>query len=581
MDIVVEGLVKQFQADHDLEALAGDEAFEAFAGFCVLSSFYESDFTPDVFRMGGGNDYGIDVYGILVNGMLLRDEAEVRATAEQARQLDVHIVVVQAKTSPKFETKVIADLADNLAHVVGKEELPYPASPDVDNLRACLDAVYANIAKFSGGRPKLHVRYVTTGNQVAEMLRKKAMSAERNLMRSARFDVVDVQCVTRDELCELYKRATQAVPATFEMPKKLSLARMPGVEESLLGLLSARELVTKVLTDPTGHIRKALFHENVRDFQGYNGVNAQIRDTVRDEHGHRRFAVLNNGVTIVTRNLRVVGDEVHIRDFQVVNGCQTCHVLFDERDRLSDDVQISVRVVHSEDEQVIAGIIAATNRQTAVSEEDLSVREDFHKRLEDWFAAQEPARRLWYERRSKQYATRQDVEKTRVVNRAQLTRAYAAMFLGEPSEVGHYRDLTTRRRAELFQADHLPDPYYVAAATHYRIEWLLRTRRIRTTFRPARYHLMAALRWQVLGADRLTTNPRRVADQCRKMLDLMWDPGAAEQAVLRLLPQLTGIIADEEAAGIPLGEMVRNRRFADAVRAAVVPGPRRGEVHSR
>jgi hypothetical protein len=65
------------------------------------------------------------------------------------------------------------------------------------------------------------------------------------------------------------------------------------------------------------------------------------------------------------------------------------------------------------------------------------------------------------------------------------------------------------------------------------------------------------------------------------MLDLMWDPGAAEQAVLRLLPQLTGIIADEEAAGIPLGEMVRNRRFADAVRAAVVPGPRRGEVHSR
>jgi hypothetical protein len=581
MDIVVEGLVKQFQADHDLEALAGDEAFEAFAGFCVLSSFYESDFTPEVFRMGGGNDYGIDVYGILVNGMLLRDEAEVRVTAEQARQLDVHIVVVQAKTSPKFETKVIADLADNLSHVVGKEELPYPASPDVDNLRACLDAVYANIAKFSGGRPKLHIRYVTTGSQVAEMLRRKAASAERNLMRSERFDAVDVQCVTRDELCELYKRATQAVPATFEMPKKLSLARMPGVEESLLGLLSARELVTKVLTDPTGHIRKALFHENVRDFQGYNGVNAQIRDTVRDEDGHRRFAVLNNGVTIVTRNLRVVGDEVHIRDFQVVNGCQTCHVLFDERDRLSDDVQISVRVVHSEDEQVIAGIIAATNRQTAVSEEDLSVREDFHKRLEDWFAAQEPARRLWYERRSKQYATRQDVEKTRVVNRAQLTRSYAAMFLGEPSEAGHYRDLTTRRRDELFQADHLPDPYYVAAATHYRIEWLLRTRRIRATFRPARYHLMAALRWQVLGADRLTANPRRVADQCRKMLDLMWDPGAAEQAVLRLLPQLTGIIADEEAAGIPLGEMVRNRRFADAVRAAVVPGPRRGEVHSR
>jgi hypothetical protein len=66
-------------------------------------------------------------------------------------------------------------------------------------------------------------------------------------------------------------------------------------------------------------------------------VNAQLRDEI----GHRRFAVLNNGITIVTRNLRVVGDEVHIRDFQVVNGCQTCHVLFDERSHLNNDVQVS------------------------------------------------------------------------------------------------------------------------------------------------------------------------------------------------------------------------------------------------
>ncbi|MFI5925619.1 AIPR family protein [Micromonospora sp. NPDC051543] len=572
MDIVINSLVRQFQTDHDLVGLPPDEAFEAFAGFCVLSSFYESDFTPDAFRMGGGNDLGIDVFGILVNGDLLHDEADVRAATEQARQLDVQIIVVQAKTSPKFESKVIADLADNLAHVVDKADLPYPASPDVENLRGCLRAVYANIAKFSGGRPKLHVRYVTTGGQVADLLRKKAASAERGLMRSGRFDVVDVRCVTRDELRELYKRATQAVPATFEMLKKLSPPTMPGVVQSLFGLLPARELVSQVLTDPAGNIRKALFHENVRDFQGYNGVNGQIRDAIRDPLQHRRFAVLNNGVTIVTRGLNVVGDEVHIRDFQVVNGCQTCHVLFDERDRLTDDVQVSVRIVHSEDEKVIAGIIAATNRQTAVSEEELSTREDFHRRLEDWFAAQPAAHRLWYERRSKQYAARNEVEKTRVVNRAQLTRAYAAMFLGEPAAAGHYRELTQRHRGALFQEDHLPDAYYAAAAAHYRLEWLLRTRRIRTTLRPARYHLMAALRWQVLGTERLTTNPRRASEQCRRLLDLLWDPGASEQAVLKLLPTLGRIIDVEQRSGVPLGQMVRNRRFADAVRAAVLGG---------
>ncbi len=502
MDIVIESLMQRFQADHDLGALREDEAFEAFAGFCVLSSFYESEFDPGQFRMGGGGDLGIDAFGIMVNGELYRDEADVRAVADQAKQLDVHIIVVQAKTSPRFEAKVISDLADNLAQLVVKAEMSYPASADIENLRGCLDALYANIAKFSGGRPRLHVRYVSTGNQVAVLLHRKAASAEKALTRTERFDAVDVRCVTRDELCELYRRATQAVAANFEMPKKLALPRMPGVEQSLFGLIPATELVTKVLTDPTGHIRKALFHENVRDFQGYNAVNGQIRETVRDAAASRRFAVLNNGITIVTRGLGVVGDEVRIRDFQVVNGCQTCHVLFDERERLTDHVQVSVRIVHSTEEEVITGIIAATNRQTAVSEEELSVREDFHRGLEDWFEAQEKPHRLWYERRSKQYATRPDVEKTRVVNRGQLTRAYAAMFLGEPHGTAHYRDLTTKRRDDLFQPGQLPDPYYVAAAAHYRIEWLLRTRRIPSGLRPARYHLLAALRWPLCAGRR-------------------------------------------------------------------------------
>lgn len=228
-------------------------------------------------------------------------------------------------------------------------------------------------------------------------------------------------------------------------------------------------------------------------------------------------------------------------------------------------------MVHSEDGDVIAGIIAATNRQTAVSEEDLSTREDFHKQLEDFFAAQPLGRRLYYERRSKQYVARPDVEKTRVVNSSQLTRAYAAMFLGEPSSAGHYRDLTARRRDDLFRAGQPGDPYYVAAAMHYRIEWLLRTRRLLPRLRPVRYHLMAALRWRVLGAAPLAGNPRRAEEQCRRLLDLIWEPGRAEQAVLKLVPDINRIIEAEEAAGVPLGEMVRNRRFADTVRTAVLP----------
>lgn len=78
---------------------------------------------------------------------------------------------------------------------------------------------------------------------------------------------------------------------------------------------------------------------------------------LQDGERRDRFAVLNNGVAIVTRELTVVGDEIALRDFQVVNGCQTCHVLFEQRKLLTDAVQVSVRVVHSQDNDVIGGII--------------------------------------------------------------------------------------------------------------------------------------------------------------------------------------------------------------------------------
>jgi hypothetical protein len=566
----MKSLVERFMQDHDLTQLREEEAFEAFAGFCVLSTFYESGFRPDTFRMGGGNDLGVDVFGILVNGELLRDSADVRAATEQAKRLDVQIVVIQAKTSAGFETKVISDLADNLTHIIDPNPVPYPASLDIGNIRECLAAVYADLAKLNGRLPRLHVRYVTTADRVADMVTRKARNAEKRLYGSGRFETVDFRCVTHRELRDLYRQATEAVGASFEMVKKISLPKIPGVQQALLGLLSARTLVEHLLTDDGGGIRKSLFHENVRDFEGYNDVNDKIRGTLRDSERKERFAVLNNGVTIVTRELTVAGDDIHIRDFQIVNGCQTCHVLFDERELLTDAVQVSVRLVHSQDEDVIGGIVAATNLQTAVSEEMLSAREDFHKNLEEFFACQPAARRLYYERRSRQYSSLLEVPKTRIISMSQLARAYLAVFLEEPDRVGHFKDVLEKRRNQLFRSDHQPAAYYTAAAASYRLEALIRNRRIPSNYSPARYHILSAMKMRVIGPGPLPRAPRAAAADCNKLLEIVWDPAASERLVLNLLPALQRSIDAERAGGAPLSEVVRTRRFAERVRQEVV-----------
>ncbi|MEO6087193.1 MAG: AIPR family protein [Umezawaea sp.] len=571
MDLVIQGLVKEFQEVQSLTELPQSEAFEAFAAYCVLSSYYEGEFSPDGFRTGGGNDLGIDAFGVVVNGDLLHDAADVRAAVDAAPKVDVQIVVVQAKTSTGFETKVISDLAENLCHVTSSEPLPYEASEDVRNLRDCLTAIYANIGKLSTRLPQLHVHYATTGDQVADMVAQKARSAEKQLAEPGLFEVVEFHCVPRGELRKLYRRATTKVAATFPMPKKVFFPKVPGVEQSLLGLLAAKDLVEHVLGDGSGRLRKTLFNDNVRDFQGYNDVNSEIRETLRDPVRRERFAALNNGITIVTRGLTVVGDEVHVDDFQIVNGCQTCHVLFEQRDLLTDAVHVSVRIVHSQDEDLINGIVAATNRQTVVTEEDLSVREDFHRLLEDYFhRGRDKQHSLYYERRSKQYSEGKQFEKTRVITRAQLTRAYVAMFLDEPSRSGHLKTLLAARGKELFTPDQQPILYYTAAATFYRLEWLIRNRRIPNDYSPARYHLLAAIKTRLLGSDRVSHSAKAAQKQCERVLDVIWDQNSSERLVLDLLDPLQRAIDAESALGGRLGEMVRTQRFAERFRNEVL-----------
>jgi AIPR protein len=190
----------------------------------------------------------------------------------------------------------------------------------------------------------------------------------------------------------------------------------------------------KLLTDDdSGEIRRSVFEDNVRDFQGADApVNGRIRETLRgDNHGH--FAVLNNGITIVVRDLRVTANTFRLADYQIVNGAQTSNVLFANRDVLDSGAEVLVptRLIQTDDEDLITAIVTATNSQTQVRVEELNARASAERHVEKFFAGTEPPRNLLYERRSKQYENKGDVVKARVIDRYTLVRATAATFADE------------------------------------------------------------------------------------------------------------------------------------------------------
>ena len=112
---------------------------------------------------------------------------------------------------------------------------------------------------------------------------------------------------------------------------------------------------------------------------------------------------MNNGVTIIAKTLRATANRFYIEDYQIVNGCQTSHVLFDRKEALDSTVMVPLRLIATKDDDVIASIIVATNRQTEVREEQLLALSSFQKKLEAFFSSFDEAQRLYYERRSRQY----------------------------------------------------------------------------------------------------------------------------------------------------------------------------------
>ena len=60
MDIVLEDVMRKFQAERGLSDLTREQLFETFAAYCVVGQFYEDDFEPDDLRMGSSRDLGIE-----------------------------------------------------------------------------------------------------------------------------------------------------------------------------------------------------------------------------------------------------------------------------------------------------------------------------------------------------------------------------------------------------------------------------------------------------------------------------------------------------------------------------------------
>ena len=494
-DRILEGFVNSFAEARGYSHLDFSELFEAFVASSILRKYHQVD-VEDAFLVGGGGDGGLDVIAMLVNGRPARTQEDVDFFVDKMGRLDVEFVFIQAKSSPQFKAAEIG----TFVHGVNQFFSPAPTLPfrgDIVQYVELMNYVYSRSINMQDS-PTCFLYYATSGvwNDSPEPSSRLSEGREQ-LQQLNLFSEVHTIPIDAALLRVNYRDLERGVVREIELNRSTVFPRIHGVDQAYIGLLQGNEFIRLVSNDEGG-LNRDLFYDNVRDFQGHNPVNLEIMETVNNKNANASFPLLNNGITIVARSINRTGDVFKISDFQIVNGCQTTHILFQNKSNVDDSMYIPVKLVATGDDRIVTEVIKATNRQTAVLPEALESLTPFHRDLEDFYATQEAKReaknRVYYERRSKQHAM-SNIKPKNIVTLTAQTKSFVAMFLNEPhSHPRYYGELLKAYEGRLFANDHKPAPYYASGVGLLRVEEFMNRHGMRREFRHYKHHMLMLIR---------------------------------------------------------------------------------------
>lgn len=492
--------------------------FEAFLNYSALRALCAESVDPTDL-IYEGDDPGIDGVMVFLDDVYVSSSDEVDDFfTNRKRDVEATVVFTQAKTGESWDKKEINTFQSAITDFLSDSH-HYPHGDYMLVAREVFDATLRNVGKLRGGKPNVRC-YFANSARVAED--REILAARDALARAVSdtgyFGSVDAELVDRDSIVEMWTAAEGQVEATLKVLGMAAFPKAPAIEEGYVLTVKAKDFIEQILVDQNGRLRQRIFEENVRDFIGVDGeINSEISETLQDSDKQKRFGVLNNGVTIISPDIRVSGMEIYLKDFQIVNGCQTSNVLFENRDRVTDETTLMLKVVETSDASVVDDIVRSTNRQAKVEEDQFLATLDAVKALERYFDAQgaDEEYRLYFERRKNQFASHEGVKAIRVFDIKEIARCASAMFLDKPDVASRYPNrLTGELRDSVFDRAYFEEPYHAAAYTLYRLKILLSNGKIDPKYSKLRWHILMAIKYYVLGDDVPKLNSKKVKAAC-------------------------------------------------------------------
>ena len=510
MNIIMKSHFTDFKNQYGYENKADSEAFELFCIYCIASRYVKQEsITNDILEdinIGNGGDWGIDGLIILVNGQVVFNKEIVDDLLKVNGSLSVQLVFIQAKTSSSFKVAELGQTLEGAQNILREvrdeicDNLLPKCNEELKKYREIIKYLYSKCAYFRDGiNPKIYIYYITCGSYEAQSDFVSKITSAKDVAVATDL-VSDYNChlLGSREIVNLYKETKKKNEVSLKIDQKISLPEVQRIEDSYLCLLPFNELC-KLFIDGEGNLINDVFYDNIRAFQGDNTVNRKMKESIKAGNIDL-FAAMNNGITVICRESKVTGLSMNLSDFQIVNGCQTCNILYLCKDVEGiDRLKVSVKIIVSSDKEIRDKIIVANNSQTEVKQEQLVSLLDSQKQIEDYYNAQNEFEKLYYERRSKQYKNGNvQAPPYKVITIPNQIQSFVSMMMGEPDKVrGYYGSIVEefeKTGRKIFASETKPDLYYTSALTSFKMGQAFNEGWIPKQYKKIKFHVMLAFR---------------------------------------------------------------------------------------
>lgn len=478
-------------------------------------------------------DSGIDSICIRVNGHIVTSLDFLKFIIEKDKGIrTAEIILIQSKCKDKFDLKEISTF------ILGVQNFLEPVSSRKLNAKVQLwfnikNEILENVQYWTDMN-HIDVRLFYAAANATWTNSSEVLGSFETLKKAAERFENGVYKIESPVFIDEKRLQKISVNENETYSAKLALQGTPlqlAGDDSVMGcaaIINATDLLGILIDETTGNLKRGLFEENVRDYQGNTNVNQSIRETIKN--APESFILRNNGITILANRLEYPNlNSVRITNPQIVNGCQTCSVIYYAHKEGLDlsKVQVFARIISTNETETINSIVSANNNQNMVHDMINEITKEYHKKLETYFREYDDvaeSRHVYYERRSKSLANENICAYQKCTFKTLIQSSVAVWFDAPYDAVDSEFRLLPKYKDQVFSDNHMEICYYASASLFSVFDLLVYENRIDSTWRSARPFICYLVKKNI-SPNSVSLNDNAASESlARKILSLLKNP---------------------------------------------------------